>query len=190
MEIAAIAAGTAVLAREETFARFVDRYRDRAVRIAFRMLDGDQGSAEDVAQNAFLRAHGGLPSFRGDSTMDTWFYRILVREVERYRRWRGIRRFWAGDPETAPELIDQRPAGDPSLRRRIVLALDELSHGQREVFVLVHLEEFTVAEAASILGKPIGTVKSHLHRALDRLRSELADLTDSSVKPNRERISG
>ena len=64
------------------------------------------------------------------------------------------------------------------MRRRIVAALDTLSGRQREVFVLVHLEGLTVKETADVLQRPIGTVKSHLHRALAGLRRELSDLRE------------
>ena len=68
--------------------------------------------------------------------------------------------------------------GDPGLRRRIALALETLSRRQREAFLLVHLEGFSVKECAEMMGSPDGTVKSHLHRALVKLRAELADLQD------------
>jgi RNA polymerase sigma-70 factor (ECF subfamily) len=167
----------------EAFAAFVEARRDRAVRVAYRMLAGDEAAAEDVAQNAFLRAHRALSGFRGESSVETWFYRILVREVQRHRRWRAVRKLWSVDPEQAPPPIDERATGDPALRRRIASALTGLSPAQRDAFVLVHLEEQTVVEAATVLGKPVGTVKSHLHRALESLRSELADLR----KEGRER---
>jgi RNA polymerase sigma-70 factor (ECF subfamily) len=154
--------------RAEEFVAFCEKRRERALRLAFRLLGGDQATAEDVVQNAFLRAHRALERFRGDASLDTWFYRILVNEVQRQRRWSALRRLFGGDPESAPPPVDPRPTRDPGLRR--------LSAGQREAFVLVHLEELTVNEAAEVLGKAAGTVKSHLHRALTALRSELADL--------------
>jgi RNA polymerase sigma-70 factor (ECF subfamily) len=166
----------------EEFARFAEARRERALRLAFRLLGGDQATAEDVVQNAFFRAYRGLSNFRGDAALDTWFYRILVREVQRQRRWQGLRRLFWADPETAPPPVDPRPSRDPALRRRIAAALERLSPGQREAFVLVHLEELTVAEAAQVLGKAVGTVKSHLHRALRALRGELADLRGPTPK--------
>lgn len=79
----------------ESFAEFVDARRDRAVGLAFRLLgESDRAIAEDVAQNAFLRAYRALGGFRGESSMETWFYRILVREVQRHRRWESIRRLF------------------------------------------------------------------------------------------------
>jgi RNA polymerase sigma-70 factor (ECF subfamily) len=158
------------------FSAFVDSRRDRAVRLAFRLLGGDQATAEDVAQEAFFRAYRGFSRFRGEATVDTWFYRILLREVQRHRRWQAVRRLWSGDAEAADEPVDERPESDPGLRRRIVAALGRLSRSQREVFVLVHLEGLTLTEAAATVGKAVGTVKSHLHRALESLRRDLHDL--------------
>lgn len=178
MEIAAecAKADAPSLMRADEFARFAEARRERALRLAFRLLAGDEATAEDVVQNSFLRAHRALAGFRGDASLDTWFYRILVREVQRQRRWQALRSWFAVDPEVAPPALDLRPVGDPGLRRRITTALERLSAGQREAFVLVHLEELTIAEAAEVLGKAVGTVKSHLHRALVALRVELADL--------------
>ena len=185
MEIAAHRVMANVLQPMEAaaFAAFVEARRERAVRVAYRLLGADQGAAEDVAQNAFLRAHRALARFRGESTIDTWFFRILVREVQRQRRWRRVRELVGFDIERAPEPAQERAVGDPGLRARIVAALERLTPAQREVFVLVHLEEQSLAEAAAVLGKAIGTVKSHLHRALESLRRELADLAREGREP-------
>ena len=171
-------ADAAALARADEFAAFVEARRERAVRVAFRMLAGDAAAAEDVAQNALLRAYRALGRFRGEATLDTWFFRILVREVQRQRRWSALRRLWSTDADVDATPAAPRPSGDPGLRRRIASALGALSAGQRDAFVLVHLEGCTVAEAAVALGKAEGTIKSHLHRALESLRRELADLRD------------
>lgn len=174
--------------RMAAFDAFVDARRDAAVRFAFRLLRGDSDAAEDVVQNALLRAHRGLPRFRQESSLDTWFYRILIREVHRYRRWYALRRVWSGESLDPPEIADERPVGDPGLRRRITTALGRLTNAQREAFVLVHMEGLSIAQAAAILGKAVGTVKSHLHRALESLRADLADLVES--KKSSGKISG
>jgi RNA polymerase sigma-70 factor (ECF subfamily) len=164
------------VARARAFDAFVAAHRDRAVGLAWRLLGGDGAAAEDVAQEAFLRAHRGLDRFRGDAKLSTWFYRILVNEVQRHLRWRWVRQRVASDlPDDA---VDPQPSatGDPVLRARIAQALAKLSRNQREAFVLVHLEGFTVSEAASITGRAVGTIKSHLHRATTALRSALGDL--------------
>jgi RNA polymerase sigma-70 factor (ECF subfamily) len=160
------------------FEAFVARHRARAVRMAWRLVGGDAAAAEDVVQDAFLNAHKALPGFRGDASFETWFYRILVRRAANHRRWQGLRTFWntTYDEDVADPRPD--PAGDDALRRRINSALNALTGRQREAFVLVHLEGWTVREAAEMMGSPLGTVKSHLHRALTKLRDELGDLRE------------
>lgn len=162
--------------RAREFEAFVAEHRERAVGLAWRLLGGDGTAAEDVAQEAFVRAHRALPRFRGEARMSTWFHRILLNEARRYRRWRWVR---ARREAAMPEEVEDGTAngnGDPSLRRRIAEALAGLTARQREAFVLVHLEGFRVEEAARITGRATGTLKSHLHRALTALRAELRDL--------------
>jgi RNA polymerase sigma-70 factor (ECF subfamily) len=171
---------------ERRFRALVDSHRDRALRLAWRLVGGDEAAAEDVTQEAFVKAYRGLQRFRGEAALETWFYRILVRQAHSYRRWRTVRRFWSeGTIEDLPDPSSGAP-GDPALRRRIAAALDRLTRSQREAFVLVHLEGFRLRECAEVLGKPLGTVKSHLHRALASLRSDLADLRVPQPTPDEE----
>ncbi len=172
--------GTLPAEREACFSTFVALQRDRARRLAWRLVGGDEAAAEDVAQEAFVRAYQALDRFRGEASLETWFYRILVRQAHNYRRWRAVRTLWQRENEAEFPAPTSSVQGDPGLRRRIAQALDQLSQRQREAFVLVHLEGFTVQECADFLGKPSGTVKSHLHRALVKLRAELADLNEGT----------
>ncbi len=177
--------------RDARFARLVDAQRDRAVRVAWRLTGEDLATAEEVAQDALLRAYSGLSRFRDDAALETWFYRILVRQAANRRRWRGLRLRWgalwgAPDDGSGGDPLQQAPEegsadGDPALRARIAEAMELLSPGQRTVFTLVHLEGFTISEAAGMAGMAPGTAKSHLHRALAKLRAALA--------PQREELS-
>ncbi len=170
------------------FDDFVRTHRERAVRLAWRLIGGDEAAAEDVAQDAFVRAYQGLGRFRGDARLETWFHRILLRQAHNYRRWRALRRLWSAD-EFADGEEDQladprgREPGDPALRRRIAQALERLTRPQREAFVLVHMEGFTVREAAQVMGRAEGTLKSHLQRSLQALRKDLQDLAPEPEKP-------
>jgi RNA polymerase sigma-70 factor (ECF subfamily) len=167
---------------EQRFVRFVAERREKARRLAWRLVGGHDGAADDVTQEAFLKAYRGLAKFRDDAALDTWFYRILVRQAQHYRRWRALRDLWSPAREDGEIAAATTMQHDPVLRSRIAVALRHLSSAQRQAFVLVHLEEFTVREAAAIMGKAEGTVKSHLHRALRALRKDLADL---AREPNR-----
>lgn len=171
--------------REARFEALVASHRDRAVRLAWRLVGGDAAAAEDVAQDALVRAYRGLAHFRGDAQLDTWFYRIVVRQAYSYRRWRNVReRFMRVDPDTVSGSSD--PPADPALRARIVEALGALSRNQCDAFVLVHMEGFTIGEAAGIMGKAPGTVRSHLHRALGKLRTQLEATLDKPLKGVRD----
>jgi RNA polymerase sigma-70 factor (ECF subfamily) len=157
--------------------RFARANLDRAVRLAWRLVGADHAAAEDVVQDALLAAHRSLASFRGDSKLDTWFFRILYRKASNYRRWRALRPSFDGDVDTElsdPGRLDT--AADAEIARRIDEALARLSGPQRGAFVLVHLEGYTCVEAGRLMGKAPGTVKSHLHRSLEKLRKQLADL--------------
>ena len=67
---------------ERRFSRLVAEHRDRAVGLAWRLLGGDSAAAEDVAQEAFLRAYRSLRTFREEAVLSTWFYRILINEAD------------------------------------------------------------------------------------------------------------
>ena len=168
----------AVAEREECFSALVASHRERARRLAWRLVGGDEAAAEDVTQEAFVKAYQALGSFRGDASLETWFYRILVRQAHTYRRWRAVRDLWSRVWEEDLPNPSSEGLGDPGLRRRIASALERLSRRQREAFILVHFEGFTIQECAEVLGKATGTIKSHLHRALITLRTELADLQE------------
>jgi len=172
------ASGVNVSDRDARFHAFVQTHQDRAVRVAWRLLGGDDAAAEDVAQEAFLRAHRGLDRFRDDASIAPWFYGVLVNEARRYRRWRAVRARWNALWEDDVADPNPRAEGDPALRRRITAAVDRLPRGQREAFVLAYLEGFSIADVARQLGKAEGTIKSHLHRALGSLRNELKDLSN------------
>jgi RNA polymerase sigma-70 factor (ECF subfamily) len=174
--------------RAREFASFVAEHRERAVGLAYRLVGGDLHAAEDVAQEAFVRAHKGLARFRGDASLSTWFYRILVNEANRYHRLAWIRKRSADEPADAEDpSAGAQP--DPVLRARIARALSRLPRGQRESFVLVHLEGFTVAETSAITGRATGTIKSHLHRATHTLRARLADLAPCAIEPRAKALA-
>lgn len=156
------------------FGAFFEANVDRARSIAWRLVGGNAAAAEDVVQDAFVKAYRSLHKFRGDAKLESWFFRIVINEAHNHRRWRKVREaFGAVDAEETPEPAP-RKASDPLAREAIASALEELSGKQRECFVLVHMEGFTVREVSGMLGMAEGTVKHHLHRALRKLRASLA----------------
>ena len=166
--------------REARFSVFVETNRSRAIGLAWRLLGPDQHAAEDIVQQAFLKAWDKLEGFRGEAELSTWFYTIVIRQVRSHQRRMAIRRKFAFMDRFDAARPAFAPVGDTGLRQRISEALHCLSAGQREAFVLVHLEGYTITEAARVLNRSPGTIKSHLHRALKGLRERLGDLKEGA----------
>ena len=148
-------------------------HSERAIRIASRFVRGDRAAAEDIAQEAFVKAWRALPRFRGEAELTTWLYRVVVNEALSQLRRQRVR-------DKLLEIFGpERPAtrethSEPALRTRIERALSALTANERATFVLVHLEGFTVEDTARVLDRRVGTIKSQLHRGLAKLRRELA----------------
>jgi len=85
---------------------------------------GVEAAADDVAQEAFLRAYQGLARYQERGKLEAWFYRILVRQASNYRRWHALRRVWGESDEVELHGMALEPPGDPLIARRIAAALD------------------------------------------------------------------
>ena len=125
---------TLILHPEVVFANFVAEHQVRAVRMAWRLSGSDQATAEEIAQDAFLKAQAQLSQLRDLKAMRSWFYKILARQATSYHRWATVRKNAA---RWLPLFAPEPPAlPDPTLREQIHLAMQNLSPGQREVFTL------------------------------------------------------
>lgn len=155
------------------FAELVRRHQAK-VRALLLRLCGDRSLADDLAQEVFLRAHRGLVGFEGRSSFGTWVYRISYNV---YLNHRTRTRSFAALPEdydvraAAPDDALSAPRAD--LRRDLVAAIAELPERYRAVIVLYYLQEVSYPEIAEILELPLGTVKTHLHRAKRLLRQHM-----------------
>ncbi len=159
----------------DAFRRLVDRYGDQAFETALRIVRSHE-EAEEVTQDAFIRAWRALEGFRGDARFSTWLYRIVTRRALDVAA-RGKRKRERETPQE-PEWIEAHaPASSGSglagaeLRRldRVLARLDPVP---RAAVTLLYLRDRSVAEIAEILDLPEGTVKTHLHRARAKLRRE------------------
>ncbi len=182
----------AVLAGDrDAFRRLVERESPALVRACHRIL-GDHAEAEDAAQEAFVTAYRSLASWRGDGPFGAWLTRIGIRIALRQagkRRtvtWRdpalgsssartdpaaraADRAAVAAAPLTDPAVLSMRAERATEIRT----AVTELPEPYREVVALRFFGEASLEEIARQTGRPLGTVKTHLHRGLARLRSSL-----------------
>ena len=164
----------AVLAGDtDAFAVLVGRYRDPYARYAVRML-GSLEDAEDALQLAFVRAYRHLGRCRDPDRFGAWLHRIVVNECRTlaHRRDRLDRRLSYPDFEFRAQM-DGRPEGDALLRDEIQRALDALDMGQREAFLLKHVEDLSYEEMTQITGIGESALKMRVKRARDHLRELL-----------------
>ena len=135
-----------------------------------RYLTESEEAARDLTQQTFLAAWQGLSGFRFGASLRTWLHRIAYNE---YARWRKSGRSHL-TLEAAGELTGVSGLPQPEIFA-LERALKELPDEQREVFLLHHLQELSVAEIAEIQGVAGGTVKSRLFAARQRLRGLMSD---------------
>lgn len=132
------------------------------------VLAGSEADADDIAQDAFVKALRGLSTFKGRSTFRTWLHRIVVNEVIDRRR-SSARRAAVIAPPPEELSLPEQPAEDG----RALALLAVLPFDQRSVVVLRYLLDFSLSEVAELLGVPIGTVQSRASRGLATMRSQL-----------------
>ena len=145
-------------------------HADRVYSVVRRVV-GDDHLAEDVSQDAWVRAFEKLHQFRGEAAFSTWMHRLAVNQAVNRLRSQGRR----SKLETAPELRlpVQEPDESALHHRQLVRALDALADGYRTVLVLHDVEGLTHEEIGTRLGIAAGTSKSQLHKARARMRDLL-----------------
>lgn len=164
---------------------FLDKHSELVFNLALR-LTGNRSDAEDLAQDALIRALRALPNFRGDSQLSTWVYRITVNAWKNRVRAEKSRGFWKtisfgafgnGDDDDKPDF---EPKGDDApldtdlekegTARMVQAALLQLDADDRAIVVLREIEERSYGEIGEVLGLAEGTVKSRLFRARAKLK--------------------
>ncbi len=161
----------------DAFRTLVEREGSAVVRACHRVL-GDLHEAEDAAQEAFVTAFRSIGSWREDGPFGAWLTRIAVRiAIRRSKQRRNVT--WL-DPSSPSVAVDRAGSPDPatlSLRAEraadVREALARLDEPYREVVALRFFGDLSLNEIADQTGRPLGTVKTHLHRGLLRLRANL-----------------
>jgi RNA polymerase sigma-70 factor (ECF subfamily) len=170
---------------EAASAELVAEHQRTVMQLAANLL-GDREEALDLSQEVFLRVFRTIHRFRGQSTLRTWIYRIVVNQARnRHRFWRRRHRAdqvsldqhiaTHGDVFSGFEPTPDRVFAQQELARRLREALDRLPFDQRTAIVLREVDGLSYDEIAYSLDLAVGTVKSRLTRARQALRAELRD---------------
>lgn len=191
----------AILAGEtELYHQLIQPYEQSVYRMALSFVK-DETDAEDVAQEAFLKAFRQLANFRGEAKFSTWLISITLNEARsRLRRQSAVRMESLDEPaeeggKVAPALLrDWREIPSEALERREIRellqhAIEGLSPIYREVLVLRDIEELSIEETAGALAISISSVKVRLHRARLMLQKELAPKLKTAIPQKRRWLS-
>ena len=161
----------------EAFAFLVESYETSVYRLALRMC-GNAHDAEEVAQEAFVAAWKGMPSFRGESKFSSWLYQLTSNAaIDFLRREKRHRAATPLDDEVdlAAPGTPQQAAEEAELQQALQQALDALTPEHRQIFLLRQMRQMSYEEIGRLLGLESGTVKSRLSRAKKQLRQILLE---------------
>jgi RNA polymerase sigma-70 factor (ECF subfamily) len=174
---------------ERAFRELLEGHRDKVYNITYRML-GNRAEAEDVAQEVFITVFKSIDSFREESKMSTWLYRVTVNHCKNRIKYLARRhdrdRDELDEGTHSPNGVNVNTSFSPprtpqpdraleGVQMEVVLqkAIESLDDDHRIVVVLRDVEDLTIEEICEITGLPDGTVKSRLHRARLALRKKL-----------------
>jgi RNA polymerase sigma-70 factor (ECF subfamily) len=161
----------------------VKTYRARLLRFVT-FSTGDPDLAETITQDCLLKAYNARANFRGDSSVNTWLTTIAVNLIRDHQRTRKFK-FWRQAKATALDVDDVAsflPSHQTTQEHQLLAkeqvarlssVLDTLSFNQRSVFLMKFSDEMELQEISNAMNMPINTVKTHLHRALKAVRSQL-----------------
>ena len=176
---------------EGAFRIIMQRHNQRLYRIARAVIRNDS-EAEDVVQEAYVRAFASLAEFRGDASLATWLSRIVLNEaLGRIRRSRPTADLGSLEnappsqaeiipfPHASPQLDPERTMAQRQIQLLLEQAIDKLLDDFRVVLVARVIEEMSIEETAALLGLRTETVKTRLHRARKLLREALEEQVGS-----------
>jgi RNA polymerase sigma-70 factor (ECF subfamily) len=168
------------------------KYQHKVVKLVMRYLR-NPADAEDVAQEAFIKAYRALPQFRGDSAFYTWLYRIAINTaknslVARNRNPVGYE-LDAHDGDDGPDMSNRlrdpdTPEGlalSEEIRNIVHAAIGELPEDLRTAIVLRELEGLSYEEIAASMHCPVGTVRSRIFRAREAIDQRLREVFDGGL---------
>ncbi|MDQ2077017.1 RNA polymerase sigma factor [Marinimicrobium sp. ABcell2] len=157
---------------QHAFAQLVLRYQSQLRTWARRLCDGDHHLADDLAQEAFIKAYAALPAYRAEAKFSTWLYRITFNIAA--NRWRAKKLQWCQLDERDQQDEASNEVHDFAVKRDVEAAIRQLSAPQQLAIKLSFEDGFSHSEVAEIMGVPLGTVKTHVLRGKQKLEQLLA----------------
>jgi RNA polymerase sigma-70 factor, ECF subfamily len=168
---------------QNAYAEIVELYKDKVFQICFRML-GNRHEAEDISQEAFIRAYVNIQTFNQKRKFSTWLFRIATNLcIDRIRKKKpdyyldaevkGTEGLTMYSQVAANTPLPEEEVEDMELQATIQHEISKLPEKYRSVIVLKYIEELPLLEISEILDLPLGTVKTRVHRGREALRKQL-----------------
>jgi len=175
----------AVAGDKAALRELIDLHKDRLFAFIWRMVR-DHHDAEDICQDAFLKAFASLSSFSSEYRFSTWLftiaYRVCLNKIRRKRALTGEVDFASLPLEETPPPNDALASEDAARVRALIWkSVERLTPPQRACTLLFYRHEMSCQEISRIVQLPLATVKSHLHRARAKLRDMLAPVSDEDL---------
>jgi RNA polymerase sigma-70 factor (ECF subfamily) len=173
---------------QTAFELLVRKYQHKVAKLVARFVR-DRSEAEDVTQEAFIKAYRALPGFRGESAFYTWLYRIAVNTAKNYLESRGRRPPGSDLEIEGAELMDagsllrdeatpERLALTEEIGTTVARVINQLPVDLRTAIMLREIEGLSYEEIAEVMDCPIGTVRSRIFRAREVIDTELKPLLE------------
>jgi RNA polymerase sigma-70 factor (ECF subfamily) len=175
----------------EAFGLLVSKYQRRLLRLVMRLVR-DPAEAEDVAQDAFVKAYRALPNFRGESAFYTWLYRIGINTAKNWlqsqkRRMPVISEFvdedgegTVGDGLLRDDETPDRHLMSKQIGEAVSAAMEALPEDLRTAITLREIDGLSYEEIARVMACPVGTVRSRIFRAREAIAARLRPLLDAA----------
>lgn len=171
---------------QNAFAEIVELFKDKVYQLCYRMV-GNAHDAEDIAQEAFIRAYVNINSYDTNRKFSTWLYRIATNlSIDRLRKRKpdyfldaeieGTEGLTMYSQVPSDEIQPDEMVETLEFQEWIQQEINELPVMYRSVIVLKYIEELSLKEIGDILDLPIGTVKTRIHRGREALRKRLRNV--------------
>ncbi|MFB5660438.1 RNA polymerase sigma factor SigW [Alteribacillus sp. HJP-4] len=168
---------------QDAFAELVDLYKDKVYQIAFRMT-GSSHEAQDMAQEAFLRAYSNLDSYDESRKFSTWLFRITTNLcIDRLRKKKpdysldaevkGTEGLTGYSQIATPDKLPEEQVVTMEMQSRVQEEISQLPPKYRSAIILRYIEDLPIKQISDILDLPDNTVKTHIHRGREALRKRL-----------------
>ena len=174
---------------KKAFDLLVLKYQRKLMRLVSRLVH-DQAEAEDIVQDAFIRAYRALPQFRGDAAFYTWLYRIGVNTAKNHLAAQKSRpqasfdsenedgESWSQEDLIADNNTPEAALASKQIAATVNAAMEGLTEDLRTAITLREVESLSYDEIAEMVGCPIGTVRSRIFRAREAIAAKLRPLLD------------